>query len=77
MTTIGGRLDYFGRTAHVVETMGRRARRAEILVGETIARDPQLAPWIHEGTRSLGYVNIGVGLAERLSVDRARPSADA
>lgn len=78
MTNIGGRLDYFGRTLHVAETMGQRARPRELLVGEAILTEPALADLLRRGVRSLGYLRIGTTLAERLVTDGAsqQPTAE-
>ena len=77
MTTIGGRLDYFGRTLHLAEMMGQRARPTETLVGESILQDARLAALVRDGTTSLGYVTIGTTIAERFAPISPDPSRSA
>lgn len=66
MTTIGGHLDYFGRTLHVAEHMGRAARAGEILVGEPILATASLVPLLRARTEALGFLDVGATLVARV-----------
>lgn len=66
MTTIGGHLDYFGRTLHVAEHMGRVSQAGEILVGEPILATASLVPLLRARTEPLGFLDVGATLVARV-----------
>ncbi|MFK7991315.1 MAG: protein kinase [Sandaracinaceae bacterium] len=68
MTTVGGRLDYFGHTIHLGEQMSRLAAPGELLLSEPLMADPALAPLVQASTRALGYLQVGRSIVGRLEV---------
>ena len=66
MTSIGGQLDYFGKTLHLAEHISRVAHAGELVVSEALLEDPRMVALFAEGTETLGYVRVGSLLAGRL-----------
>ena len=70
MTSIGGQLDYFGKTLHVAEHLSRWANAGELLVSEVLLSDGAIVTLLTAPLELSGYARVGDVLASRLG---ARP----
>lgn len=67
MTTIGGRLDYFGRTLHEGEHMGRLAARGELVASAAIMTDPSITAQLLKVAVPHSFAQLGGLVVTRLS----------
>jgi serine/threonine protein kinase len=75
MTSVGGRLGYFGKTRHLSEQLAASAQPGELLVSEALFADPALAPLLLGECDVLGYARVGATLGARLRRRMARAAA--
>jgi len=67
MTSIGGQLDYFGKTLHLAEHISRAAHAGELVVSDALLEDPRMSPLLGAQLEARGYLRVGSLLAGRLA----------